>query len=105
MIRPFARNYAPGAAALGVLSNRDMVDLYAQVADDSDAPDAASTRAEALAVRPIPLSGDASQDCRDEGSLGRCYKRGRLSCDAGSDRAGGGFDPALIGPYGLMRTG
>jgi hypothetical protein len=40
---------APGAAALGVLSNRDMVDLYAQVADDSDAPDAARVRAEALA--------------------------------------------------------
>ncbi len=42
-------NSAPEAAALGVLSNRHMVDLYAQVADDSDAPDAAKTRAEALA--------------------------------------------------------
>jgi hypothetical protein len=42
-------NSAPGAAALGVLSNRHMVDLYAQIADDADAPDDARTRAEALA--------------------------------------------------------
>ncbi|MEP7350565.1 MAG: hypothetical protein ABI668_11550 [Sphingorhabdus sp.] len=41
---------APGAAALGVLSNRDMVDLYAQVLDDPDAPDAAKERAENLAL-------------------------------------------------------
>ncbi len=40
---------APAAAALGVLSNRDMVDLYAQVADDNDAPEAAKERADALA--------------------------------------------------------
>ncbi len=39
---------APGAAALGVLSNRNMVDLYAQVADDSDASDGARARAAAL---------------------------------------------------------
>lgn len=43
-------NSAPEAAALGVLSNRHMVDLYAQVADDGDAPDAARARAEALAL-------------------------------------------------------
>ena len=40
---------APDAAALGVLSNRYMVDLYAQVADDRDAPEPARARAEALA--------------------------------------------------------
>ena len=50
MFGPAVRiNSAPAAAALGVLSNSDLVDLYAQVADDSDAPDAARTRAEALA--------------------------------------------------------
>jgi hypothetical protein len=42
-------NSAPGAAALGVLSNRDMVDLYAQLLDDPGGPDAARARAEALA--------------------------------------------------------
>ena len=41
-------NSAPGAAALGVLSNRHMVDLYSQIIDDEDAPDAARSRAEAL---------------------------------------------------------
>ena len=40
---------APGAAALGVLSNRDMVDLYSQVLEDADAADAARQRAEYLA--------------------------------------------------------
>lgn len=40
--------YAPGAAALGILSNRDMVDLYAQVLEDPDAPDAVRSRAETL---------------------------------------------------------
>ena len=42
--------HAPGAAALGVFSNRDMVDLYGQVLDDSDAPDAMRTSAESLAT-------------------------------------------------------
>lgn len=42
--------YAPEAAALGVLSNRDMVDLYAQVFDDVDAPDALRARSENLAA-------------------------------------------------------
>lgn len=50
MFGPAVRiNSAPAAAALGVLSNSDLVDLYAQVADDSDAPEAAKTRAETLA--------------------------------------------------------
>jgi hypothetical protein len=40
--------YAPGAGALGILSNRDMVDLYAQVLDDADAPDAVRSQAESL---------------------------------------------------------
>jgi hypothetical protein len=52
--------YAPGAAALGVLSNRDMVDLYSQVLDDSDAPDALRTRAEALGSA-YTASGDAAK--------------------------------------------
>jgi hypothetical protein len=49
MFAPAIRaKYAPGAAALGVFSNRDMVDLYAQVLDDPDAPDAMKTQAENL---------------------------------------------------------
>lgn len=49
MFAPAVRaKYAPGAAALGVYSNRDMVDLYAQVLDDPDAPDAVKTKAENL---------------------------------------------------------
>ena len=41
-------NNAPGAAALGVLSNRDMVDLYSQVVSEDDAPEVAKTQAELL---------------------------------------------------------
>lgn len=49
MFAPAIRaKYAPGAAALGVFSNRDIVDLYAQVLDDPDAPDAMKTQAENL---------------------------------------------------------
>ncbi len=51
MATPSARvQAAPGAAALGVLSNRDMVDLYSQVLDDTDAADADKARAEFLAT-------------------------------------------------------
>lgn len=52
--------YAPGAAALGVLSNRDMVDLFAQVLDDQDAPDTIRARAENLASA-YTASGDAAK--------------------------------------------
>ena len=49
MFGPAVRaKYAPGAGALGILSNRDMVDLYAQVLDDADAPDAVRSQAESL---------------------------------------------------------
>jgi hypothetical protein len=49
MFSPTIRaKYAERAAALGVLSNRDMVDLYAQVVEDSDAPDDLLAKAEAL---------------------------------------------------------
>lgn len=49
MFSPVIRaKYAPGAAALGVFSNRDMVDLYAQVLEDSEAPDALRARADGL---------------------------------------------------------
>ncbi|MFN3618755.1 MAG: hypothetical protein ACK4S7_00510 [Sphingorhabdus sp.] len=49
MFTPAVRaKYAPGAAALGILSNRDMVDLYAQVLDDTEAPDALRSQAERL---------------------------------------------------------
>jgi hypothetical protein len=49
MFTPTIRaKYASNAAALGVLSNRNMVDLYAQVLDDPDAPDAVLSQAESL---------------------------------------------------------
>ena len=49
MFTPTVRaKYAPAAAALGVYSNRDIVDLYGQVLEDSDAPDALRARAEGL---------------------------------------------------------
>lgn len=49
MFTPTVRaKYASNAAALGILSNRNMVDLYAQVLDDPDAPDAVRARAENL---------------------------------------------------------
>jgi hypothetical protein len=40
--------YAPAAAALGIYSNRDMVDLYAQALEEAEAPDALRARAESL---------------------------------------------------------
>ena len=40
--------YAAAAGALGVYSNRDMVDLYSQVLEDEEAPDAIRNRAEGL---------------------------------------------------------
>lgn len=49
MFTPTIRvKYASNAAALGILSNRNMVDLYAQVLEDPDAPDAARAQAENL---------------------------------------------------------
>lgn len=61
MFTPAIRaKYAPGAAALGVFSNRDMVDLYAQVLDDPDAPDAMRARAESLGSA-YTASGDAAK--------------------------------------------
>jgi hypothetical protein len=49
MFTPTIRvKYASNAAALGILSNRNMVDLYAQVLEDPDAPDAARSQAESL---------------------------------------------------------
>ena len=49
MFTPTVRaKYASNAAALGIFSNRNMVDLYAQVLDDPDAPDAVRARAENL---------------------------------------------------------
>lgn len=49
MFTPTIRvKYASNAAALGILSNRNIVDLYAQVLADPDAPDAARAQAESL---------------------------------------------------------
>jgi hypothetical protein len=49
MFSPTIRvKYASNAAALGILSNRNMVDLYAQILDDPDSPDAARSQAESL---------------------------------------------------------
>jgi hypothetical protein len=49
MFTPTIRvKYASNAAALGILSNRNMVDLYAQVLADPDAPDASRAQAKSL---------------------------------------------------------
>jgi hypothetical protein len=61
MFTPSIRaKYAPSAAALGVFSNRDIVDLYGQVLDDPDAPDAIRARAESLGST-YTASGDAAK--------------------------------------------
>lgn len=61
MFSPVTRaKYAPAAAALGVYSNRDAVDLYAQVLEDSEAPDALRDRAENLGSA-YTASGDAAK--------------------------------------------
>jgi hypothetical protein len=52
--------YAPAAAALGVYSNRDMVDLYGQVLEDTDAPDPLRARAESLGSA-YTAAGDAAK--------------------------------------------
>jgi hypothetical protein len=51
---------APAAAALGVYSNRNMVDLYSQVLEDSEAPDDVRARAESLGLA-YTGSGDAAK--------------------------------------------
>lgn len=61
MFTPVVRaKYAPAAAALGVYSNRDIIDLYGQVLDDSDAPDGLRARAEALQSA-YTAAGDAAK--------------------------------------------
>jgi hypothetical protein len=52
--------YAPQAAALGIYSNREMVDLYGQVIDDEEAPDPVKSRAEGLRSA-YTASGDAAK--------------------------------------------
>lgn len=52
--------YALAAGALGVYSNRDMVDLYSQVLEDTEAPDAIRSRAEGLQSA-YTASGDAAK--------------------------------------------
>ncbi len=61
MFAPAIRaKYAPGAAALGVYSNREIVDLYGQVLEDDEAPDALRGRAEGLQSA-YTASGDAAK--------------------------------------------
>jgi hypothetical protein len=61
MFTPTIRaKYAPGAAALGVYSNREIVDLYGQVLEDEEAPDALRARAEGLQLA-YTASGDAAK--------------------------------------------
>lgn len=52
--------YASHAAALGVYSNRDIVDLFGQVLDDTEAPDNLRNNAEALQQAYI-ATGDAAR--------------------------------------------
>ena len=61
MFTPLVRaKYAPAAAALGVYSNRDIVDLYGQVLDDDEAPDGLRARAEGLQSA-YTAAGDAAK--------------------------------------------
>lgn len=61
MFTPAVRaKYAPGAAALGVYSNREIVDLYGQVLEDEDSPDAVRSRAEGLQSA-YTASGDSAK--------------------------------------------
>ncbi|MFN3452633.1 MAG: hypothetical protein ACK4ZE_10800, partial [Sphingorhabdus sp.] len=83
MFAPAIRaKYAPGAAALGVYSNRDIVDLYAQVLDDPDAPDAVKTQAENL--------GNAYT------SSGASEKVAAMASIWGSERTGADYQAALV---------
>ena len=52
--------YAPQAAALGIYSNRDIVDLYGQVLDDDEAPDTVKSRAQGLQSA-YTAAGDAAK--------------------------------------------
>ena len=83
MFAPAIRaKYAPGAAALGVFSNRDMVDLYAQVLDDPDAPDAMKTQAENL--------GNAYTVSDDSGKVSA------MASIWGAERTGADYLAALV---------
>lgn len=83
MFAPAIRaKYAPGAAALGVFSNRDMVDLYAQVLDDPDAPDAMKTQAENL--------GNAYTASDDSGKVSA------MASIWGAERTGADYLAALV---------
>lgn len=83
MFAPAIRaKYAPGAAALGVYSNRDIVDLYAQVLDDPDAPDAVKTQAENL--------GNAYT------ASGASEKVASMASIWGSERTGAAYQAALV---------
>ena len=52
--------YASKAAALGAYSNREIVDLYGQILDDTDAPEDMRSRAESLQLA-YAASGDAAK--------------------------------------------
>jgi hypothetical protein len=83
MFTPAIRaKYAPGAAALGVFSNRDMVDLYAQVLDDPDAPDAMKMQAENL--------GNAYTASDDSGKVSA------MASIWGAERTGADYLAALV---------
>ncbi|WP_397598325.1 hypothetical protein [Sphingorhabdus sp.] len=83
MFAPAIRaKYAPGAAALGVFSNRDMVDLYAQVLDDPDAPDAMKMQAENL--------GNAYTASDDSGKVSA------MASIWGAERTGADYLAALV---------
>jgi hypothetical protein len=83
MFAPATRaKYAPGAAALGVFSNRDMVDLFAQVLDDPDASDALKTQAENL--------GNAYTASDADGKVAA------MASIWGAERTGASYQAALV---------
>jgi hypothetical protein len=68
--------YAPAAGALGVYSNRDMVDLYSQVLEDADAPDALRSRAQGL-----QLAYTAAGDVAKVGAMSAIWRGAAAGAD------------------------
>ncbi len=72
---------APGAAALGVLSNRDMVDIYGLASEDQDSADDISTRADNVRAAFVGSSdGDkiAAMQSLWDGAANETQRRGML---------------------------
>ena len=72
---------APGAAALGVLSNRDMVDIYGLASEDQDSADDISTRADNVRAAFVGSSDSdkiAAMQSLWDGAANETQRRGML---------------------------